>query len=36
VLGPADIKLRTEAVLSDRFARPCTVEQALERARSMS
>lgn len=36
VLSPADIKLRTEAVLQDRFARLCTVEQALDSARSMS
>jgi nicotinamidase-related amidase len=35
-ISPADIKLRTEAVLQDRFARVCTVEQALESARSMS
>lgn len=35
-LSPADIKLRTEAVLHDRFASLCTVEQALTRAQSMS
>ncbi|HLO96891.1 MAG TPA: isochorismatase family protein [Burkholderiaceae bacterium] len=36
VLSPADIKLRTETVLKDRFAHICTVEQALERAKAMS
>ena len=36
LLGPADLRLRTEAVLHERFACLCTVEQALDRARSMS
>ncbi|MFG6446840.1 isochorismatase family protein [Roseateles sp. BYS180W] len=31
-LNPADIKLRTETVLKDRFARICTVAQALQQA----
>jgi len=31
-LSPAEIKLRTETVLQDRFAEICTVDQALARA----
>jgi len=31
-LSPAELKLRTETVLQDRFAQVCTVEQALDRA----
>ncbi|MEJ6000648.1 cysteine hydrolase family protein [Paucibacter soli] len=31
-LSPAELKLRTETVLQDRFAQICTVEQALDRA----
>ena len=33
VLSPADLKLRTETVLQDRFAEICSAEQALARAR---
>lgn len=34
VLSPADIKLRTETMLQDRFADIVSVEQALQRARA--
>ena len=33
VLSPAELKLRTETVLQDRFAEICTAAQAVERAR---
>jgi len=32
VLSPAELKLRTETVLQDRFAQICSVQQALQRA----